>query len=203
MPTDSGGPVAPLRLDEIGEEQIKKEVRSFEKKSVPFVFLEATPASRERIQSTLLSLRASNISGMLTLLKNGNPSADEVTEFFGFLRDWDQLTLTNLLALCGDWVPEAFRGEFSIEAKIEQKWMKEWMVASQDPRIAKYPGLPWRSFIRKINQENYAFAQTFVRFAAPDSEERSDITIGNLLRAFLKSRKKAICLFPKKWEKLQ
>jgi len=93
--------------------------------------------------------------------------------------------------------------DLQLESKIELKWVREWLMASHDPRISKYPGLPWRSFIRKIVQENFEFAENFLRLASVDSEEKDESAIETLFTVFLRTKKKAVCIYPKNWGKLQ
>ncbi len=109
------------------------------------------------------------------------------------------------LVLFDGWLSDKFQKHFEIEVKIELKWFREWLVANQDSRISRYPGLPWRSYMRKVIGENFDFAQTLLNVGAnlPPEMRKEDLTIENLVLAYLKSRKKAICFFPKKWGRLQ
>ena len=189
-------------LDEIAEgEALRRQLDSMEK--LPVVYLEASLQSWEKIKISLLGLRASNVPGILLLKEAPQASLEEIAETLIFLKNWDQLYVHNFLALCGKFLPERALKDFQQESKIELKWVREWLTASHDQRIAKYPGLPWRSFLRKIVSENYEFAENFLRFAVPESEEASETKTLELLVSFLKAKKKAVCIFPKNWGKLQ
>jgi hypothetical protein len=194
-----------LRLDELGDENaLGSEVRFFEDHASPLVTVEASLGTWARVKPTLLALRAANVSALLLLQKPiHEPTFETLLEVFAFLREWDQLLLHNFISLCGDHLPPPFKNDFAIETKIEMKWFREWLMASHDPRISKYPGLPWRSFIRKITSENYTFAQTFLEVVYFPEEVDAEKTLPLLLKNFLQGRKKAICLFPKRWGKAQ
>lgn len=172
-----------------------------DKSSHGIVYLEAELASFDRARSSLCLLRASNLSPILLLKVVEPPPTDiEIETVIPFLRDWDQLFLFNILALFQSRLPVGLLRDLEIEAKIELKWFREWLVANQDPRLSRYPGLPWRSFIRKVIQENFAFCQTLMQVEDVEAERAS---LENTVRGFLKSRKKAICFFPKKWSQSQ
>ena len=197
----------PLRLDEIEEANLLSEVHFFETQSSTtvsaLVYVESSMVNRERIQATFLTFRASNIPAILLIKPiTPHPSLEALSSFFMFLRDWDQLTLHNIVQLCGDYVPEQYRSVLRTEARIEMKWFQEWLTASHDSRISKYPGLPWRSFIRKTVQENYTFAQDFLQLLTIDEGERES-TLSPFINDFLRNKKKAISIFPKRWSKLQ
>ena len=87
------------------------------------------------------------------------------------------------------------------EAKIELKWFREWLMAASDSRIHKYPGMPWRSFIRKVVGENYTFACTFLELVASTATPENREYLQLLMKGFLESKKKFICTFPKRWGK--
>jgi hypothetical protein len=194
-----------LRLDELlDQDALDSEVKFFEENAFPLVTVEASLGSWARVKPTLLTLRAANISALLLIQKPAHdPTFEDLIEVFAFLRGWDQLLLHNFTQLCGKFLPQAFQSDFAVETKIEMKWFREWLMASHDQRISKYPGLPWRSYIRKITTENYLFAQSFVEIAFSPEEVDSEKTLSLLVKNFLHSRKKAICLFPKRWGKAQ
>ncbi|MBY0371673.1 hypothetical protein K2X33_13385, partial [bacterium] len=120
-------------------------VAKFEKDKAALVRLAASPEQVDSLRETLMALRASGISPLLTL-RRGTAELDRETllAFFGFLRDWDQLLLRNMLELVIDRVPEKYRPNLAVEARTEAKWFQEWLTAVADPRIHRYPGLPWR-----------------------------------------------------------
>lgn len=159
--------------------------------------------SWEKIKDTLCDLRAANLSPVLHI-KGGIPlDDDEIMFLFAFMRDWDQLFLHNFLELCGEWVPKEFQPILITESKIEMKWISEWLTANSDQRIYKYPSLPWRSFIRKIIGENYNFAVAFLALAAAPATEENVKAMHEHIKSFLEIKKKVVCVFPKKWGKLQ
>ncbi|NBX67679.1 MAG: hypothetical protein EBR01_01800 [Proteobacteria bacterium] len=159
--------------------------------------------SWEKIKDTLCDLRAANLSPVLHI-KGGIPlDDDEIIFLFSFMRDWDQLFLHNFLELCGEWVPKEFQSVLMSESKIEMKWISEWLTANSDQRIYKYPSLPWRSFIRKIIGENFNFAVAFLALAAAPATEDNVKAMHEHIKAFLEIKKKVVCVFPKKWGKLQ
>ncbi|MBI4405933.1 MAG: hypothetical protein HY537_17370 [Deltaproteobacteria bacterium] len=176
----------------------------YEEDSPVFVSVVASVENWEKIKDSLCKLRASNISAMLFLNHLDVDLEDEELQYvFSYLRDWDQLTLHNILQLVGDWVPQALHQALLNEAKTEMKWFREWWVASHDSRLHKYPGLPWRSFIRKIINENFEFASFFLKLAASAATAENIQATENLVRGFLENKKKVVCIFPKKWNKLQ
>lgn len=181
-----------------------KHISPVEGKEEALVSLTASLDQFERVVTTLMTLRAANVSAILYLKKPESFLEDEELQaLFKYLRDWDQLFLHNFLELCGDWVPESYQNVLRTEAKIELKWAREWLTASADQRIHKYPGLPWRSFVRKIIGENYNFAVKFLELtAAPGTPENLELMTQHL-KAFLETKKKVVCVFPKKWGKTE
>jgi hypothetical protein len=187
-------------------QQLGETVQSFSQpgREVPLlVNVTGSVQSWEKIKDLLCDLRAVNISPILHI-KGGVPlDDDEIVFLFSFLRDWDQLFLHNFLEICGEWVPKEFQTVLQNESKIEMKWISEWLTANGDQRIYKYPSLPWRSFIRKIIGENYQFALVFLMMAAAPATDENVKAMHDHIRAFLEAKKKVICVFPKKWGKLQ
>lgn len=187
-------------------QQLGEMVQSFSQSDgeVPLlVNITGSVQSWEKIKDFLCGLRAVNISPILHI-KGGVPlDDDEIIFLFSFLRDWDQLFLHNFLEICGEWVPKEFQTVLQNESKIEMKWISEWLTANGDQRIYKYPSLPWRSFIRKIIGENYQFALVFLMMAAAPATDENVKAMHDHIRAFLEAKKKVICVFPKKWGKLQ
>ncbi|MFM8270593.1 MAG: hypothetical protein ACKN9V_10435, partial [Pseudomonadota bacterium] len=156
-----------LNVDKVtGPVEIEQQVSELEKQQAPLVGIHASIDSWDKIEAAICSLRSANLSALLALQKSADIlNDDEILYLFGVLRDWDQLTLQNFLEVCGDWIPQEFQEILKNEAKIELKWAKEWLTAVSDPRITKYPALPWRSFTRKIVAENYRFAVRFLELA--------------------------------------
>jgi hypothetical protein len=196
-------PIPEINLDALTEEaQILSEVSELEEKNPPLVTFISSPDRWDHIKRVLLSMRASNISAVLLLKRTDFVlEDDEIQSIFAFLRDFDQLLLHNFLELCDAWLPKEFLARFQNEAKIELKWFREWQMAVSDSRIHKYPGLPWRSFVRKIVGENYRFAMEFLRLIAQANTLENMEAMDVLLKGFLESKKKVICVFPKRWGK--
>lgn len=185
------------RLEELGA--IEKQVSEFEKTQAPLVGVQASLENWDRIEAAICSLRSANVSALLALQKSQTPlEDDEILYLFGVLRDWDQLTLQNFLEVCGDWIPQEFQDILKNEAKIELKWAKEWLTATTDQRITKYPALPWRSFTRKIMSENYQFAVKFLELAAAPATEENLKAIHDHIQKFVEAKKQVVCIFPKK-----
>lgn len=188
----------------MGQEEMGKQILQFEESHAPLVGIQGSLAHWEKIESAICSLRSANVSALLALQKADEPLADdEILYVFGVLRDWDQLTLQNFLELCGDWIPQEFQETLKNEAKIELKWAKEWLTATTDQRITKYPTLPWRSFTRKIMAENYKFAVKFLELAAAPATEENLKAIHQHIRDFVEAKKQVVCIFPKKWKQAQ
>lgn len=189
-----------------GAQQPNSVLQSFsngEKEGTLLINVTGSVQSWEKIKDTFCDLRAHNISPILHI-KGGVPlDDDEIIFLFSFMRDWDQLFLHNFLELCGEWVPKEFQAILQNESKIEMKWISEWLTANGDPRIYKYPSLPWRSFIRKIIGENYSFAVVFLMLAAAPATEENVKSMHDHIKAFLEAKKKVVCVFPKRWGKLQ
>lgn len=198
----TGDKQIPLRIEELAPEEFEQRLTALEKGGDGIVYLEATLDDFERLRQALCAVRASNLSPILLLGKgNALPSVPELEAVAAFLRDWDQLFLFNLISLFEGWIPEKFIKDLTLEAKIELKWFREWLVANQDSRLSRYPGLPWRSYIRKVIGENFQLAEGLLRLGS--SPERDAAAMDRLLLEHLRSRKKAIAFFPKKWSKLQ
>jgi hypothetical protein len=207
MSIETAAASRPIRLDDFGaDSELESLLATYEQTTTPVVYLEGSLHSWERAKSALLSLRASNIAGILLMSSSQSglaPSPDETSRMLIFLRDWDELFLHNIVSLCRDFIPKELHKDFELEAKMELMWFREWFTASHDTRISKYPGLPWRAFIRKIVSENYLFAEQLMNLARSTYDEEQGVELRNFLRSFLRSRKKAIALFPKKWSRLQ
>jgi hypothetical protein len=196
-------PIPEVNLDAVNEEaQVQTEVSELEKNNPPLVTLRSSPDRWDNIKRALLELRAANISAVLLLKRTDFPlDGEEIKSVLSFLRDWDQLLLHNVLEISEGWVPKEFDARLQTEAKIELKWFREWLMALADPRIHKYPGLPWRSFVRKIVSENYQFATELVRLVSAGETMENLVALDNLIKGFLEAKKKVVCIFPKRWGK--
>jgi hypothetical protein len=155
-----------------------------------------------RIKRGLCDLRAAGRSAVL-LLKRTDAflEDDDVLSIFAFLRDWDQFLLHNFLELCEDWVPNTYQPLLQTEAKLELKWFQEWLTASSDTRIHKYPGLPWRSYVRKVVGENYQFATIFLELTANAATPENIQAVQKHFTEFFEGKKKVLCMFPKHWSR--
>jgi hypothetical protein len=193
-----------VRLDDIDERALERKLKSFEADNPPVIEVHSSLASWHRLKVILLTLRASNIAPVVIMGPCPvTPTLDNAVPALCFLRDWDQLFLHNVLVLCDPWIPEELKKEFALEAKMELKWFREWFTASFDTRISKYPGLPWRAYIRKVVLENFGFTEKLLELSQAGNEESHAVELRNFLRGFLRSRKKTVALFPKKWSRLQ
>lgn len=194
--------ISNINLDGMEVGLLSKNITKAGESDKPLIHLTGSIANWESIQNSLLILRASNKSALLHLKRGVDfLEDDEIQYLFSTLRDWDQLTVENFMEICGEWVPQEFQPILKNEAKIEQKWTEEWLTASTDEKIAKYPGLPWRSFIRKTIGENYQFAVRFLELAAAPATEENVALMVSHIKAFLEAKKKVVCVFPKKWGK--
>lgn len=196
-------PIPELNLDQLPTNSAwLEEISALEKRNSPLVTLVSSPDRWDTIQEFLLALRSSNVSAVLLLQRGDFMMEDEeAIIIFTFLRDWDQLLLHNFLEICEGWVPQEYQAKLRTEAKIELKWFQEWLMAASDIRIHKYPGLPWRSFVRKIVGENFAFATEFIRLNSLPSTPENRVALDRLIRNFLEAKKKVVCVFPKRWGK--
>lgn len=182
-------------------EALASSIADLERGGVTAVTLTASPPHWDVVREALPRLRAAGIAAVLLVKKPSEPLFDEeITALFDYLKLWDQFLLHNVLEACPEKFPKGAVSALSHEAKLELKWITEWAAASADPRVHKYPGLPWRRFIRKINDENYAFVIRFLEhMKGPETQENVEAA-KQLFRAFLEEKKKVVNLFPKKWK---
>lgn len=186
-----------LNLDGVKTEAaLNEKISDLEERSARFVQLKSSVSSLPFAQKTLCAFRASGISALVMVSKPETLGVEELTQTISNLYEWDQLTLKNILVLCRNYLPEGAYEHLDNEARTEWKWMEEWFSASDDPRIHKIPGLPWRSFIRKVVGENYQFASELIALNR-DLPEGWEEQRNSLIRNFLKEKKKVICIFPK------
>jgi len=193
-----------IDIDALEGAALLSRLQDLEKQAYPLVTLTSSVNDWEKIRSSLLALRSSGMSAMLLLRRSQELlEDDEIQVIFTYLRDWDQLLLHNVLEICEGWIPAAYLPRLQIEAKLELKWFKEWWMAMSDPRIHKYPGLPWRRFVRKVVGENFDFAIRFLYLVAlPATPENID-EVRVHFETFFEAKKKVLSIFPKKWSKLQ
>lgn len=191
-----------VNLDILESNSLLRDISTLEKKQQPLVSVQVSLQNLERAQSILCVLRAANISALITL-KRGDVflEDEEIQEVFHFLHEWDQLTLQNFLEICENWVPQPFIEPLRTESKVELKWFKEWLSAVSDPQIHRYPGLPWRSFVRKVNAENYSFAVQFLELIARPATPENVQAVQEHLSQMLTAKRKVLCIFPKRWNR--
>lgn len=190
---------ADIDLDTIPDVEWLPTLIELENRGPRLVTLTCSPVHVDRAKQALLGLRAEGVPSVLLL--NARQSLlddEEMAVLFTFLHDWDQLLLRNILELCLDWIPKEFQVALQQEARTELKWFQEWQLAANDPRVHKYPGMPWRSFIRRINAENRAFAGEFLRLIALPSTPENQQALGKTLQEFLTTKKKVVSVFPKR-----
>jgi hypothetical protein len=176
-------------IDLHSSKELIAQSKKWAKEDLKVIPLSTSVRAWKETRAALLELRALGYSALVHL-KEG----EENSESFEVLEElcaWDQLSLRNVLVLMRKKIPESFFESLRLEAKIEEKWFSEWNQALQDPRLHKYPGLPWRRFIRKANRENLDFAKKIEAVSGGDCE--------NAVTEFLLLKKKAVNIFPKKW----
>jgi len=113
-------------------------------------------------------------------------------ERFRFLSAWDQCLLANVLVVVDRFLPDAHRKALEQESRIEAKFFREWATAATE-RLGRYPALPWRRFIRNVNEENYRFAEACVM------AQNDPSALGEAVKRLLDAKRKAVNIFPKKW----
>ena len=181
-----------------------EEVLEFEKRGVPLVTLNSSADHWDKIRQVLCELRSANISAVLLLKQEDEVMEDEeITAILGFLKDWDQCLMVNLLELCSHCIPAVFLPHLQVEAKNELKWFREWLTAMGDTRIHRYPGLPWRSFVRKIVKENYEFGMQLLTLVSLPATTENIQRVQTHFNAFLENKRKVVCVFPKNWGRTQ
>ena len=169
------------------------------------VTLDVSVAAWQACSVVLSRIRSASLPALVKLHRNDwICETGEVAFLLKALREWDQLTVHNCLALLGDYLPKGSVAALESESKVEMKSFQEWVVAANDPRIHKYPILPWRSFIRKVVAENYEFASGVLDLVYLYGEGcEASVDLVKLIESFLNSKKKVLCLFPKRWGRSQ
>ncbi len=185
-----------IDLDELQLTDILLEINK-ENASPPVVFISLSVENWEAINSSLCVLRANNLASIIFLKEpNQALNCDELSFAFTSLKKLDQLTIHNFLTLSKPFIPPFFISNIEQEAKLEKKWLTEWLLADTDTRICYYPALPWRSYIRKTINENYKFAMEFLKLIVIDDQNK----LKELFLQFLEEKKKKVlCVFPKNW----
>ena len=168
----------------------------------PVVTVRASLTNFDRVRAALCRLRASNVQAIL-LLRRGEVALDEdeAMEVFSWLRLWDQFLVHNFLVVCGEWIPAEFLPRLEQEGKLELMWFREYSAALADPRLHRYPPLPWRRFLRRLNDENYEFVVSFLELAARPATPDNRELLRAYLASFLEAKKKVVSLFPKRWNR--
>lgn len=179
---------------------LESAIKKVQSKTPPLCTLTCGAGSMDELKDVLCRLRAEGVA-FLVLLKGGSELVDEseTLKVFATLRDWDQLLVRNILELCIGWIPAAYHDVLRAEAKTELKWFEQWQSAAIDPRIHRYPALPWRSFLRKINAENYEFISELMELTLKPATPETQKATADRIKAFLEAKKKTICIFPKRW----
>jgi len=186
-----------------GQDGLSSWVRALEERQLPAVTLRASVRDWDRIQSAILMCRAANISVVLLLKAEAEAEGtvvpmEELPELLGLLRLWGQCLLHNILVLLRPAIPAGAIRALGAEAKIELMWFREWGTASSDARVHRYPGLPWRSFMRNVNEENFAFAVRLLELEAREGEPAPEAETAQAITEFLAAKKKVVNIFPKR-----
>jgi hypothetical protein len=189
-----------LDFDTLADTSFEETIEEFRSKTPPLCTLTCSPGSVERLKDFLCRLRAEGVAAVVVLRSTGSDLEQaNALGVFEVLRDWDQLLLRNILELSIGWIPREFHEPLKLEAKTELKWFEQWQTASHDSRIHRYPALPWRSFLRKINAENFQFISDLMDLSHRKATPESNRTTAALIKQFLDAKKKTICIFPKRW----
>lgn len=141
----------------------------------------------------LCELRGRGVMPLVTF--ESAPAVDERTliDRLRFLADWDQCSLENVLVVVDRWLPDACRSAVAHEARIEALFFREWAAAASDARLTRYPALPWRRFLRNVNEENFRFAEACVL------SQNDPAALTEAVRGLLELKRKTVNRFPKKW----
>jgi hypothetical protein len=189
MPTETHA------LDEILGQKYKKHIRFLLKEKSPLLYLSAKSYPVSWMDEFFCALRAEGQAFVFSLL-GVEPSwqEDEAIAVARSLARVEQLSLRNLLWLGMGFFPEPLEKVLRMEAVLELKCFEEWHRALGETSWQKYPYLPWRRFLRKVNEENLEFFEKFLRSA--DEKEQQALAVN-----FLNEKKKVVTIFPKKWDK--
>lgn len=158
------------------------------------------PEYLAHIKAVLCMMRAYHKPAIL-LLKNPSlieidTKAEEIhlifTQILETLYSYDQLFLYNGMTLLKearkliDYITPEYQKALDEESRIEMKCFREWIASLYDRRMNTLSPLPFRSFIRKLNTENYSFFLDLIR---EDSEPQQHIEI---IKKFLLYKKQNI-----------
>lgn len=165
------------------------------KATPPFLKLDGNGCTKAQLEAALCDARALGVGVVLTVLAAEDTGAAALIDF---LRDWDQLSLSNAIEACARYLPAAALPVLREHATIESKWFEQWHMALGDPRFARYPNLPWRRFLRRINEENHRFFRSWLDDQAFQFASDDPMAAGRI-RAFLATKQKTVSLFPKRW----
>ena len=160
------------------------------------VALQASLDRWPELVRSLCELRGRGVLPLVGLVKGESVHPDALLlERFRFLADWDQCSLANVLGVVSRWLPDAFRSTLDQEAKLEARFFREWAAAAAEPRLGRYPALPWRRFMRNVNEENYRFAEACVL------EQNDPPALAEAVKRLLEAKRKTVNLFPKKFDR--
>lgn len=189
-----------LDFDKLADSSFEETIEELRGKTPPLCTLICSPHSVARLKDFLCRLRAEGVAALVVLREGEkSPNQAEILTIFETLRDFDQLLLRNVLQLSGSLIPKESLEALRQEAKTELKWFEQWQTASHDARIHRYPTLPWRSFLRKINAENFQFIVDLMQLSLNKPSAESKAKISEHIKLFLDAKKKTICIFPKRW----
>ncbi len=152
-------------------------------------------ASLERwsaLVQLLCDLRSRGVMPLVQVSGGNSLSDAAVLERFRFLSAWDQCLLANVLVVVERFLPDAYRTALQQESRIEAKFFREWATAATE-RLGRYPALPWRRFIRNVNEENYRFAEACVL------AQNEPPALGEAVKRLLEAKRKTVNIFPKKF----
>ncbi len=143
--------------------------------SSPIVILEVSLSEWASLNSALCAMRAAN-TGVLVKLSTDKErplGKSQCVEICHSLRDWDQLSFGNLITLAGELVPNELKELLNDVAQHEDRILRQWLFAVQTSLHFGRLRFPWRSFIRRVVNENFDIAKKI--FEEHSSEENNEI----------------------------
>lgn len=155
-------------------------------------------ASLERwddLVRALCELRGRGVLAQVDLVGPVTLAEATLLDHFRFLAAWDQCSLGNVLGIVDRWLPDAHRQALQQEARFEARFFREWATAAVEPRLARYPALPWRRFLRNVNEENYRFAEACIL------QQNDPPALLAAIERLMEAKRRTVNLFPKKWAK--
>lgn len=185
--------ITQIDLDIVSADHIKEVLED----SSRIALLSLSVENWEIMIKAICILRSMNIAPLVVLKElTDRLEHEELYLAFTSLKNIDQLTLHNFLMLSKTIIPTSYITSIEREARLEKKWLTEWLLANTDSNVNYYPILPWRSYIRKTINENYRFTLEFLETINSSDQE----TLEQLLNQFLiEKQKKVLCVFPKNW----